>query len=215
MKLLNLGCGGTRHLSPEWLNVDDLYNHFPHGHPERELLRGRLDAESNYLNMDISNPWWPGYDPKETINWFDGILCSHVLEHFDAQETVQILRECYRCLKPGGTIRVSVPDAAYFRQVYPRDCRANWPELFEEPNDKSDNQTYFAVALYFHQHKQVMTFDTLWCHLVRAGFEVPRVYSVGSGEYGGFADDPMTDARRILAEQDNRRKFSIFAEATK
>ncbi len=41
----------------------------------------------------------------------DSILCSQVLEHVPDPE--RALRELFRCLKPGGTLLVSVPHLAY------------------------------------------------------------------------------------------------------
>jgi predicted SAM-dependent methyltransferase len=40
----------------------------------------------------------------------DYIYCSHVLEHFEKYETLDILKDCYRVLKKGGVIRVVLPD---------------------------------------------------------------------------------------------------------
>jgi predicted SAM-dependent methyltransferase len=41
----------------------------------------------------------------------DLIFLSHVLEHFDYTEGRRLLAECRRVLKPGGVLRVAVPDA--------------------------------------------------------------------------------------------------------
>ena len=38
------------------------------------------------------------------------IYCSHVLEHFERWQAVEILRECRRVLRTGGCIRIVVPD---------------------------------------------------------------------------------------------------------
>jgi len=44
-------------------------------------------------------------------NTFDELYASHILEHFDYKDELQIvLKEWFRVLKPGGTISVSVPD---------------------------------------------------------------------------------------------------------
>lgn len=40
----------------------------------------------------------------------DEVYASHVLEHFGAEETHQVLKEWVRVLKPGGIIRIAVPD---------------------------------------------------------------------------------------------------------
>lgn len=44
-------------------------------------------------------------------NTFDFIYSEHVLEHFFLDEALDLLRECYRILKPNGVIRIVVPDA--------------------------------------------------------------------------------------------------------
>lgn len=43
-------------------------------------------------------------------NTADLIYASHVLEHFRRRDTQRVLREWYRVLKVGGTLRLSVPD---------------------------------------------------------------------------------------------------------
>ena len=43
-------------------------------------------------------------------NYADAIYCSHFLEHLDVKKVDEFLSECLRCLKPGGVLRVVVPD---------------------------------------------------------------------------------------------------------
>ncbi|MCX6909722.1 MAG: methyltransferase domain-containing protein [Verrucomicrobia bacterium] len=38
------------------------------------------------------------------------IYCSHVLEHFERWEALAILKECRRCLRKDGVMRIVVPD---------------------------------------------------------------------------------------------------------
>ncbi len=44
-------------------------------------------------------------------NVFDSVFCSQVLEHVPSPE--QALQEFHRCLKPGGSLVISVPHLAY------------------------------------------------------------------------------------------------------
>jgi len=84
MKLLNLGCGQRYHT--EWTNIDFVSsNDHVVAH---NLLQGIPRAD----------------------NEFDVVYHSHVLEHFSKQDGKLFLEECYRVLKPGGIIRVAVPD---------------------------------------------------------------------------------------------------------
>ena len=51
-------------------------------------------------------------------NTFDLIYCSHVLEHIERDRTQLILNEWVRVLKPGGTLRISVPSFESLSKIY-------------------------------------------------------------------------------------------------
>lgn len=159
MKYLNLGCGSHRPKGHEWTNVDQLSQQLP----DHEV--GQLKGERNYLEMDISKPL---EFPDEE---FHAILMAHVLEHFSVQPAQSLLRECLRVLKPGGVIMVSVPDAEYFRHVFPKDKGApTWQDLYGVSDPPNPIPTWMQAALYFDQHYQVFSEETLWCALTNAGF---------------------------------------------
>jgi hypothetical protein len=84
MKLLNLGCGSRFH--PEWTNID--------------VASSSPLVETHDLRKGI--PYADGF--------FDAVYHSHVLEHFPRNDAVGFMRECLRVLKPGGIVRVAVPD---------------------------------------------------------------------------------------------------------
>lgn len=81
--LLNIGCGHTRH--PAWINLD---------------VAGPPDV----IPWDIRR----GIPFRD--NAFDAIYHSHVLEHLPKAAAPGFLAECLRALKPGGALRVAVPD---------------------------------------------------------------------------------------------------------
>lgn len=91
-KYLNLGCGNHYHLA--WNNLDfgargtEVIGH--------NLLQGVPFAD----------------------NTFDAVYHSHVLEHFVAEDGQRFMSESYRVLKPGGVLRVAVPDLEQIVQVY-------------------------------------------------------------------------------------------------
>lgn len=83
---LNLGCG-SYHLKG-FINVDQFANVQP-------------DLVANALDLP--------YDP-ETV---DEIYCGHMLEHLTLKDGIKALKYWHGLLKPGGAIRVTVPDFDY------------------------------------------------------------------------------------------------------
>ncbi|KAA9036384.1 methyltransferase domain-containing protein [Ginsengibacter hankyongi] len=86
MKYLNLGCGVHYSAEKEWTNID--FHKTGESVIAYNLLKGI---------------------PFEDRS-FDLVYHSHVLEHFSKDDGEKMITECLRVLKPGGTIRVVVPD---------------------------------------------------------------------------------------------------------
>jgi predicted SAM-dependent methyltransferase len=49
---------------------------------------------------------------------FDYVFSEHMIEHISRSAGLFMLRECWRVLKPGGTIRVATPDLAVVLGLY-------------------------------------------------------------------------------------------------
>lgn len=84
LKLLNLGCGNHYHL--DWTNVDF----------------GSRGTEVIGHNLLQGVPF--------STATFDAVYHSHVLEHFTEADGKRFVAECVRVLKPGGVLRIAVPD---------------------------------------------------------------------------------------------------------
>lgn len=50
----------------------------------------------------------------------DLVYACHVLEHFQRRDETRVLAEWYRILKPGGILRVAVPDFSAIVELYTR-----------------------------------------------------------------------------------------------
>jgi SAM-dependent methyltransferase len=103
---LNLGCGTVAPAS--WLNVD-----FAIGAKlNRSLARP--------IARRIFKTPWPQnvfiHDLTTRFPWADAsadtVYTSHTLEHLSREAGEHFMAECRRVLKPGGTLRIVVPDLA-------------------------------------------------------------------------------------------------------
>jgi SAM-dependent methyltransferase len=94
MTLANIGCGSVFH--PAWVNLDVS--------PPDPAVR-RWDAR-------IGLPFSDG-----TV---EACYASHVLEHLSKVEASRLLAECRRVLRPGGVIRIVVPDLEGIARHYLR-----------------------------------------------------------------------------------------------
>lgn len=199
MRLLNLGAGSNRPQDEHWTNLDNLYEQFPEGTPERK----QLDSEPRYIDhkLPMSLPF--------VENTFDGILCSHVIEHFDCHDAVRVMWDCHRVLKPGGILVVSVPDAEYFLSVYDRDKVENAIELFDEPIHDKWQPKFFDYALFHANHKQVLTHDALQCLFLKSGFT--EIFKFAHRNQSELENQALCEINKLM----NRRKFSLEMCATK
>ena len=66
-------------------------------------------------HVDIVGPVERLTMPDDSVSL---IYASHVLEHFDRQAYKGVLREWFRVLRPGGVLRLSVPDFAACAAIY-------------------------------------------------------------------------------------------------
>ncbi len=188
MRLLNAGCGGQRNQSEHWWNTDTLREQLKPGTPERI----NLDKEPRYVECNLLTQSLPFPDDS-----FDGVLLQHVLEHFTCHEAVDVLLNCKRVLKPGGLLVASVPDAKYFLSMYDQDTKERAFELFGEPIHDAGHEKFFTYALFRHDHKQILTSESLDCLLLMAGFKK------------SFLHYSKHKATSEITKQLTRRQFSV------
>lgn len=85
---------------------------------ERKLNIGcghvALPTEEGWINLDANE--WPHAQIQATVppipledEYLDHILASHFIEH--VEDTITLMNECHRVLKPGGTMQIYVPYA--------------------------------------------------------------------------------------------------------
>ncbi|MDR3579652.1 MAG: methyltransferase domain-containing protein [Oryzomonas sp.] len=97
--------------------------------PPERLEQHRSGVFSKLRYMDLTKPL-PFSD-----NSVEAFFSSHVLEHLFLNEVESLLHQMYRCLVPGGVVRVSVPDLDKIVATYRRDDPSEFlMRIFEAPH---------------------------------------------------------------------------------
>lgn len=78
------------------------------------FIKGWLHTDIDTLNI-LKAEDWAAYFPENSV---DRILAEHVWEHFDETDGKLAFRNCHTFLKPGGVLRVAVPDGFHPNPEY-------------------------------------------------------------------------------------------------
>lgn len=92
LNLLNLGCGSRFHAA--WTNFD--------------LVSRHPEVTACDLSQGLPLP----------DGCMDAVYASHMLEHLDRDKAPEMLAECRRVLRPGGVLRLAVPDLEAMARLY-------------------------------------------------------------------------------------------------
>lgn len=150
---LHLGCG--RNYKQGFCNVD--YSKFAD------------------LVLDLRNPL-----PFKSDS-IDFIYSEHMFEHLEYRFALTHLKECYRILRPGGVVRLVVPDAeklfsAYVRRDYGFFDQINIEEKVGHAKEHVTLIDYVNYGVYqFGQHKYSYDRDKLSAFFRMAGFKTSNI----------------------------------------
>lgn len=131
---LQIGCGP--YPLEGWLNTDLLTNY-------RKESPFFLDAGKPFPIPDAS---------------FDYVYSEHLFEHLTFLQANNMLKECYRILKPGGIIRIATPNLKFL------------VDLYDHP-EKSINKAYLEhdaerSGMPFGPAYTISRFHTSWGHQI-------------------------------------------------
>jgi SAM-dependent methyltransferase len=171
--LIHLGCG--REDDSRFINVDSIP--FRHVHFIHDVTRLPM-FPSNYANL---------------------VYASHVLEHVSYKYTVEVLREWSRVLKPGGTLRLAVPDFDLILKMY---------EAEHHRMEKIEGHLLGGHNYAYNFHYAAFNRESLTESLRQAGLVNIRSWDPRTAKYYSFHDWAS-----MLAK--GRYPISLNLEATK
>lgn len=123
--------------------------------------QGWLPTDVEYLNL-LKPSDWERYFDKHLI---DAILAEHVWEHLSLEEGLEAARQCYQYLKPGGYLRIAVPDGNHPKLSYIDHVKVgvdghkvlynyqNFSKLFENAGFSVKLLEYFDEEHKFHYNE--------------------------------------------------------------
>lgn len=151
--LIHLGCGPAN--DPRWINIDLLC--LPHIHHIQSITK--LD---NFPD-----------------NSADLIYASHAFEHISHRELIDVLLEWRRVLRPGGVLRLSVPDLDNLINIYNS----------ENHEIQSILQPLMGTQDYqYNFHYSVFNKSYLSDLFKKAGFKEVRDWDPKTAPYHNFRD---------------------------
>ncbi|BCX12980.1 MAG: hypothetical protein KatS3mg067_1918 [Thermosynechococcus sp.] len=174
---LHLGCG-KRHI-PGFVHIDAI--DYPH-----------VDHVATIDNLS--------FIADDSV---DLIYNCHVLEHFKRRDVPRVLKEWHRVLKPGGVLRISVPDFAQICKVYRR-----FGKLDLVIGPLFGRQDYL-----YNIHYNVFDFDSLSRNLTEAGFVNVRHYDWRETEHAHV--DDFSQAYIPHMDKENGILISLNVECEK
>ena len=208
--LVNLGSGPT---GPEsWVNLDRsptmLLRHVPWA--ARALRRAGVIGDHHLT------PWDPHIvrqDLTKRLPFEDGsvdaVYSSHFFEHIYYSDAEAILEECHRVLKPGGVLRLALPDGeAWARELIESDDDAGEAghryllRLGSHPLERPTGKRALTARIGGHIHRWQPTRGLVRRMLVEAGFSDSEISD------RKFLEGDLPEIERI-----ETREESFFTEA--
>ena len=193
---LNIGCG-TAGIAG-WVNIDN----------SPSILLSRLP----FGRRIFRTPDWPGdvrrADVRKRIPFPDSsvscIYSSHTFEHFTYEESRAVARECFRVLRPGGILRIVVPDL----EILVRDYLSDHSDPLASHNFVSRLLLTASLRDIVHagaHHKQMFDARSLAHMLQEAGFLAPERRVFGSSRIVNIEE----------IELESRRSESLYVETVR
>lgn len=154
---VNIGCGLA--VAPGWINIDGSLNAFISTFPTflhriayrfsganqyyTEADYCRILGTHRFIHHDLA------YGLPITTGVVDFLYTSHFIEHLFRKDAETLLKEIYRALKPGGTVRISVPDLEYALSLY---TKGEKDKMLSSYFFVDSDESYYACHKYMYDY---------------------------------------------------------------
>lgn len=163
-----------------------------------KLEIGGLEARPGWLVTNVNAVTRHYLDATQRWPFEDGALevvyADNVIEHITLEQGRAMLAEAYRCLQPGGVIRLVTPDLRKHVELYLSGARSvdgtvgsfyrSLGLVVEHPVDL----VRIPIASFGHHVGYLYDFEALAAELRRAGFGQPAEYALGDSSHAALKD---------------------------
>lgn len=174
---LHLGCG-KRDFGDSWHHIDNI----------------------DYPHVDSNDVTKLPYDNDSC----DVIYASHLLEYFDRQEAVEVLKEWRRVLRLGGVLRLAVPNFEVLSKLYSKGVVTLDQVVGPLYGKWNDPPIYHKTTYDFYSLEKVLN---------DCGFKSVRKYDWRKTEHSEHDDHSQAYIPHM--DKDNGVLISLNVEATK
>jgi predicted SAM-dependent methyltransferase len=223
---LNIGCGPNVFPYDGWINYDhaDLKSYFDYIKSTNRLMEMPLHQQKlssylkgggsiDYRHKNITEPF-----TEHQNNSVDVIYLGQVIEHLNPiYEMPNLLKECYRILKPSGVLRITTPDLDLLIKAYLNNDMDKFS--VEQPDfyKNADPSSQLAYIMYgacgpdckftnYEGHMFLFTKKSMTTSLKQAGFN-----SIFFSYETGKSNSPILEKEAV----DAGMSHSFIAEAVK
>ncbi len=155
---------------------------------------------------------------------FHYIFLEHNFEHLSYHDGRNLLRECYRVLKPGGVLRLTMPCLEFLLQIYQKPEEPlfqeymKWhfqryaPEMYSDFKDNLPPSLLISNFMRMWGHQCIYDRPTIERSLILAGYQKVCFCEVGQSEHSELQN--LERHQNLYTKQFNILE-SICLEATK
>jgi predicted SAM-dependent methyltransferase len=189
-KKYNLGCG------PKF------YQNFLNVGYWAQLQEGAVYKDLN----GTTNTFMLNHDLRHGIpaadNSLDLAYHSHMLEHLSYTDGIEFTKECLRVLKPGGTLRILVPDLELWINAYMNNNSFFFEQYRQmggiDPDIYVTKAAVFMGMLHNHEHKCGYDFESLKWLVEHVGFIDVKRTLYGAGTIDDIENIEKVDPIRTM-----------------
>jgi predicted SAM-dependent methyltransferase len=165
-------------------------------------LGSAWQPKEGWFNIDLAgHPVDLAWNLAHGLPFPDGsaeaIFHEHLLEHLPLAAAAKLIEESHRVLRPGGVMRIAVPDAGRYLLSY----ASGGEGLIDEYRPGRPTSLLAAQEVfYLHGHRSAWDLETLELFVRSAGFEQCDGRAFGDSRIEPCPDSPHREQESIYVE---------------